>query len=266
MLARRAEANRMAEYASANRCLETQLRIALDDDVHPDARCGRCSVCTGRLPHGLPSRPEQANIVTAQRFLRGVDHAIESRKRWAPGLVVPGLKMRSTTITQVSLEGRALAYGDDAAWGAEIDALRFDGELGDELRDGVRKMLQRWRLMQSTPPTVVVPVPSSRRPQLVASLAATVAAELGVPVLHALMLTPPSGPRSSATARPAEIALRVAVRPGARVADQRVLLVDDTALTRWTLTIAGALLRQAGAKSVAPLVLHQLAAGDATEG
>jgi len=266
VLARRAEANRMAEYASASRCLETQLRMALDDDVDPTFACGRCSVCTGELPHGLSSRPDKANIVTAQRFLRGVDHPIEPRKRWAPGLVVPGLEMRNSTITQVSLEGRALAYGDDAAWSEAIDPLRFDGELSDELREGVREMLGRWRLMQTAPPTVVVPVPSSRRPKLVASIAECVARELSVPVVDALHVQPPAGSRGSATARPHEVAERITMKSGARLADERVLLVDDTTLTRWTLTIAGALLRNAGAKSVAPLVLHQLASADATEG
>lgn len=61
------------------------------------------------------------------------------------------------------------------------------------------------------------------------------------------------------------MAARITVHSGAQVTDERVLLVDDTTLTRWTLTIAGALLREAGAKSVAPLVLHQLASADATE-
>lgn len=59
---------------------------------------------------------------------------------------------------------------------------------------------------------------------------------------------------------------RISVRSGLSLSDERVLLVDDTALTRWTLTIAGALLRNAGVKSVAPLVLHQIASADATEG
>lgn len=59
---------------------------------------------------------------------------------------------------------------------------------------------------------------------------------------------------------------RITVLHGARVADERVMLVDDTTLTRWTLTIACALLRNSGAKSVAPIVLHQIASADATEG
>ena len=37
-----------------------------------------------------------------------------------------------------------------------------------------------------------------------------------------------------------------------------MLLVDDTIRTRWTLTVAGALLADAGATAVLPLALHQL--------
>ena len=37
-----------------------------------------------------------------------------------------------------------------------------------------------------------------------------------------------------------------------------MLLVDDRIRSRWTLTVAGALLADAGATSVLPLAIHQL--------
>jgi ATP-dependent DNA helicase RecQ len=37
-----------------------------------------------------------------------------------------------------------------------------------------------------------------------------------------------------------------------------VLLVDDTYRSGWTMTVAAALLRDAGASAVLPLVVHQL--------
>ena len=40
--------------------------------------------------------------------------------------------------------------------------------------------------------------------------------------------------------------------------DGPVLLVDDRIRSRWTVTVAGALLADAGATSVLPLTLHQL--------
>ena len=37
-----------------------------------------------------------------------------------------------------------------------------------------------------------------------------------------------------------------------------MLLVDDKIRTRWTVTVAGSLLAEAGASTVLPLALHQL--------
>jgi ATP-dependent DNA helicase RecQ len=37
-----------------------------------------------------------------------------------------------------------------------------------------------------------------------------------------------------------------------------LLLVDDTYRSGWTMTVAAALLKEAGASSVSPLVIHQL--------
>jgi ATP-dependent DNA helicase RecQ len=47
------------------------------------------------------------------------------------------------------------------------------------------------------------------------------------------------------------------LRPGVTF-DGPVLLVDDRIRSRWTVTVAGSLLAEAGATSVLPLALHQL--------
>ena len=54
------------------------------------------------------------------------------------------------------------------------------------------------------------------------------------------------------------VAARLALRPGVEVPAGTLLLVDDTWRTGWTATIAAAVLREAGAVAVAPLVAHQL--------
>ena len=54
------------------------------------------------------------------------------------------------------------------------------------------------------------------------------------------------------------VAARLALRPGVDVPPGTLLLVDDTWRTGWTATLAAALLREAGAVAVAPLVAHQL--------
>ena len=259
---RRADSARMAQYASATECLETQLRIALDDDIDPDTKCGRCSVCTGTLPYGLPSTPDQAAKVEAQKFLRGVDHAIENRKQWPKGILVDGVNIRNTRIAteHQSSEGRALAYADDAAWGHEIEKVRFDGQLTDELKQGLDDLFARWK----PEVTAIVSVPSSRRPALIADMASCLSKHLNVPILDALKCENPvnTSARLGFAERPKDVAKRINIKNSNGLKDAHVLLLDDSCYTRWTLTIAGAQLRASGAKSVTPFTLHQLAGAD----
>ncbi len=63
----------------------------------------------------------------------------------------------------------------------------------------------------------------------------------------------PSGPRVTA------LFASLRVRAGVTIPSSGpVLLVDDTYRTGWTTTVAAALLREAGAPVVMPLVIHQL--------
>jgi ATP-dependent DNA helicase RecQ len=61
----------------------------------------------------------------------------------------------------------------------------------------------------------------------------------------------------SARARAQVQAGRVALIPGTSLVGETVLLIDDAWRSGWTATIAGALLREAGAEHVLPLVIQQ---------
>jgi ATP-dependent DNA helicase RecQ len=61
----------------------------------------------------------------------------------------------------------------------------------------------------------------------------------------------------SAKARAQVQSGRLSLVPGTVLDGETVLLVDDAWRTGWTATIAGALLREAGADHVLPLVVHQ---------
>ena len=74
-------------------------------------------------------------------------------------------------------------------------------------------------------------------------------------MLEAVGPRPPSGVASGA--RAAAVAASLRVSPGAEVPSGPVLLVDDVTASGWTLTLAAALLREAGAGEVLPLVLHK---------
>ena len=104
----------------------------------------------------------------------------------------------------------------------------------------------------------VVPRPPRRFPLLVASVARRLADVGRLPLVEALQVagTAPAADTSSAV-RAKDLLARTALRPGVRL-DGPVLLVDDTVRSRWTVTVAGALLADAGATSVLPLAIHQL--------
>jgi ATP-dependent DNA helicase RecQ len=93
---------------------------------------------------------------------------------------------------------------------------------------------------------------------LVGSVAEHVARIGRLPLVDALEVTGPAPAAESASAvRAKDLLARTTLREGVRL-DGPVLLVDDLVRTRWTVTVASALLAEAGASSVLPLAIHQL--------
>jgi ATP-dependent DNA helicase RecQ len=79
-----------------------------------------------------------------------------------------------------------------------------------------------------------------------------------LPLVEALRVggaPPPVDAASSVRVR--QLLGTLALEPGPRLPDGPVLLVDDVARSGWTLTVAGALLRDGGAGPVLPLVGHR---------
>jgi ATP-dependent DNA helicase RecQ len=246
---RTAEADLMRAYAHGRGCLLQFLQQALDD---PEQRpCGRCSVCTGELP-APGARPATETVDAARRFFRGQDVIVEPRKQWASGL--PDRKGRIAFLAP----GRALAYADDPAWNTELAALwRSDGPAPSAVLDGLVEVLKRWSKSWDRP-VAVVAMPSRRFPVLVDSLARHIATVGRLPLVDALAVTglPPSAD-SASSVRAKDLLSRTHRQDGVTF-DGPVLLVDDTIRTRWTVTVAGSLLAEAGATAVLPLAVHQL--------
>jgi ATP-dependent DNA helicase RecQ len=251
--ARAAEADLMRSYAGGLGCLMEFLQRALDD---PDpGPCGRCSVCTGLLPaRGLDIDPE--SLEAARAFLRGTDVTIEPRKLW-PGGLGDGRKGR----IRAASAGRALTFADSPGWEEAARAVAGpDRRLADDIVTGMVSVLTRWRDTWKSRPVAVVPMPSRSHPDLVGDLARRVADVGKLPLVDALEVRGPRPPDDVASAPRVEALLAgLVVRHGVTVPDDGpILLVDDTYRSGWTMTVAAALLREAGASDVMPLVVHQL--------
>jgi ATP-dependent DNA helicase RecQ len=246
---RAAEAGLMRGYAHGDGCLMQFLQQALDD---PNPRpCGRCSVCTGELP--TPGAGVSRDVVeAARRYLRGQDVVVEPRKMWPAGL--PDRKGKIGFLAP----GRALAFADDPAWDSDLAALRHrDGSAPPGILDGLVDVLRRWSRSWERP-IAVVGMPSRSYPTLVRSVAEHIAAVGRLPLVDALTVSGPAPTVDSASAvRAKDLLYRTAVAPGVSFAGP-VLFVDDTIRTRWTATVAAALLADVGATSVLPLAIHQL--------
>lgn len=248
---REREAGLMRAFAAGQGCLMRFLQEALDDPEPVD--CGRCSVCTGRLP-GPGARPGAARVEAARVFARGQDVVIEPRKLWPAGA---GRKGRIVGAS----EGRALAFANDAGWAECLLPLfaASDAPAPSAVLDGLVGVLGRWRRSWTARPVAVVAMPSALHPRLVDSLAAHLAAVGRLPRVDALQRVGPMPDADLASgAKVAMLQQALALRPGVVVPAGPLLLVDARYRSGWSVTVAAALLREAGAAAVLPLVLHQL--------
>lgn len=254
--ARRAEQRTMLDYQTTDGCRMAFLRAALDDPDLPDGwRCGRCDRCTGE---GVGAAPDDAHVAQARALLAVPGEPVTSRRQWPSGLGALGLDLKGRIPAGEQVEeGRAVGRLDALGWGGPLrDALReqVPTELPPNLRPPVREVLEAWAPQVD----VVVAVASASRGALVEHLAAGTARLLGVPLVGALVPTDAASRHDVNSAQRLADVLRHLDLPddvAAAVDGQRVLLVDDRTDTGWTLTVAGRLLRRAGATQVLPFVL-----------
>ena len=259
-LVREREAGLMRAFAAGQGCLMRFLQQALDDPAPSD--CGRCSVCTGRLP-GPGAVPSPQRVEAARVFARGQDVRIEPRKLWPTGGARAGRKGRTGRTGRISgcSEGRALAFADDPGWADLLQPLFAgpDAPASASVLEGLTAVLGRWRPSWGARPVAVVPMPSAAHGELAQSVAAHLAAVGRLPLLDALRLVGPTpGAELASAAKVALLNKALVLQPGVAVPAGPLLLVDARYRSGWTMTVAAALLREAGATAVLPLVLHQL--------
>jgi ATP-dependent DNA helicase RecQ len=131
------------------------------------------------------------------------------------------------------------------------DGSPFDDHLAGAAMEVIRG---RWR--PAPMPEWVTCVPSAARPGSVEAFAARLASMLALPFIPCVTSSggsPQSSMANSAT-QAANARAKLGVVP-AGVRSGPVLLVDDLVDSRWTLTVAGSLLREEGSGPVFPFAL-----------
>ena len=256
------EQQAMLAYQATDGCRMEFLRRELDDPGA--APCGRCDNCTGQ-PWAADVPP--AGAAAARQRLERPGVEVAPRKMWPTGMKDLGIDASGKIPPARTAEpGRALGRLTDAGWGGTLRALLAVGAPDEpvtaQLTDAVVKVLAAWDWTQR--PAAVVSMPSRSRPALVTSLGQRIAAIGRLNYLGALGYATQDGPgprRHNSAQRLASLWNALVVPDDLRDAlkesgsDAPVLLVDDQIDTGWTMTVAAALLRDAGAPAVLPLVL-----------
>src|SRR4051794_262835 len=241
--ARRRELASMREYVDTASCRMAFLGALLNDPAAGE--CGHCANDGGvAWPRSVSPDLVQAAVTYLRRDVRG----IEPRRQMPEG----------GRIAKPNEIGRALCILGDPGWGRDVarglasrPGGRFEDHLAGAAMEGIRG---RWR--PSPMPEWVPCVPSSTRPGVNEAFAERLASMLALPfercITAAVGPTQAAMQNSSQQASNARSKLAVVSRA---VRSGPVLLVDDLMDSRWTLTVAGSLLRDAGSGPVLPFAL-----------
>ncbi|WP_395245393.1 RecQ family ATP-dependent DNA helicase [Agromyces sp. MMS24-K17] len=252
---REAEQQHMIDYETTTGCRMEFLQRSLDDDTA--APCGRCDTCAGAW---FPTEVAAGSVDTAAGAIDRVGVPIEPRKQWPTGADRLGVPAKGRIAPgEQAAEGRALARLTDLGWGNALRSLlaagAADAPAPAPVLAGCVRVLAEWGWAER--PVAVIAMPSRRHPLLVDSVARGLAEVGRLPYLGELGLVdggPTGEPGGNSAFRLAGVWGRFTAA-GLDVPAGPVLLVDDLADSRWTLTVAARTLRAAGATAVLPFAL-----------
>jgi len=234
----------MADYVSTNDCLMEFLRRQLDDEEA--TRCGRCANCLGST---FPSEVDPELVEAALRTLRSEVLEILPRKL-APGGLKEELNLKEHNISG----GQALTRWGDPGLARQVEVGKYrDSEFSDELVDAMVTMIESWA--PDPPPLWVTSVPSQGHPRLIPDFAAKVAVRLGLPYVDAVRRTGPTDPQNAMQNSYQQARNVISAFDVHDVRPDPVLVIDDMVDSRWTFTVIGSKLRNAGSGPVYAVAL-----------
>jgi ATP-dependent DNA helicase RecQ len=253
---RRTEQQRMQEFMMTEECLMQFLSRELSD---PEAgRCGKCANC---CPPVLDTNVPLDLVNAANEFLNNLSIPIEPRRQWPIGMTFEGFRGK-ISIDQQLEQGRALCRWGDSGFGEMVrQGKQVDGRFCAELVIAATRAIGDWK--PEPQPNWVTCVPSRRHTGLVETFARQLAESLGLPFVACICKvreTEPQKTRQNTHQQMTNLenVFEVDTR---QVRPTPVLLIDDMVDSRWTFTVLGSKLRQAGSGEVFPFALADSSAG-----
>ncbi|WP_104132762.1 ATP-dependent DNA helicase RecQ [Cryobacterium sp. M91] len=259
--ARLGEQRAMLEFESTTGCRMEFLQRALDDDTA--VPCGRCDNCQGSW---YPVDLAEGAATTAAQSLDRVGVAIDVRAQWPTGMSSLGVAATGKIpLTERAEPGRALARLTDLGWGGPLRDLfatgAADAAAPPAMLAACVRVLAEWGWADR--PAAIVSMPSRQHPLLIDSASRSLSEVGRLPWLGALNWAnggPTGEPGGNSAYRLSSVWDRFAVGPNlaealAPFAGRPIMLIDDLADSRWTVTVAARVLRQHGASAVLPFTL-----------
>jgi len=248
----------MKAYLTNEQCLMQFLAMALDDPMAKP--CGKCQVCLGSPV--VPATISRARLIAAQRFVRQSEMVLELKKQWDRSALPTYMELYGWTGTNIPMPlrgepGRILSRWGEPVWGELVMQGKAAGKFSDELVAASVEMIQsRWNM--NPRPTWVTSIPSMRHPELVSEFTRRLAEALGIPFVPALAKVKHTEEQKGMENRYHQchnLDGAFEVQPAGADISGPLFLVDDVFDSGWTMTLACALLRQAGSGSVYPFTL-----------
>jgi ATP-dependent DNA helicase RecQ len=253
---RREEQERMQEFMVTKECLMQFLSRELND---PEA--GACGKCVNCRPPVLDTHTPNELVHAANEFLNNLSIPIDPRKQWPGGMTFEGLRGRISAEQQLQ-PGRALCRWGDSGFGEMVrQGKQTDGRFSGELVTAAARAIRSWS--PEPRPEWVTCVPSRRHTGLVETFARQLAETLGLPFVDCIRKvreTEPQKTRQNTHQQVTNLENVFEVDPR-QVRPTPLLLIDDMVDSRWTFTVLGIKLLQAGSGAVFPFALADSSAG-----
>ena len=156
---------------------------------------------------------------------------------------------------QLAEEGRALSLWRDSGWGQLVANGKYQThKFEDELVIACVEMLKKWA--PNPAPKWITCIPSLNQPTLLADFSSRLATALNLPFVPCIEKSfSNSQQKQMQNSFQQAKNLDGAFTINDACLTEECLLIDDMVDSRWTFTVASALLRQAGCTAVYPMAL-----------
>ncbi|MDE5946541.1 MAG: RecQ family ATP-dependent DNA helicase [Oscillospiraceae bacterium] len=243
------EQKQMQEITKTNMCISRFVVNCLDDQTAEN--CGICRNCLGYDEY--PAVPDEMFIKTAQMYLEQLQIPIEPRKQWPDKEEFTG----SAKIAVPNETGICLSKYGDSGYGMLVKIGKYRTSLGfcTELIEKSAEVLRP--IIAEKQINAITCVPSLRS-RIVVNFAEQLAERCGLPfisILNKKGYNKQQKDMENSIYQCRNAWNSFSLLPNIANIPKRVILVDDIVDSKWTMTVCGYLLTQAGCEMVFPFAL-----------